>query len=297
MGSIYLDGITAPSLLEVIASSGVPVTGWAGWQTRSRSSGGYSAPPMALVCHHTASPYRSTPGQQFANDASYCAVGHADAPVANMVLGPEGQVSVHAAGASNHAGSGGPWTTSRGLIPQDGANSRTIAVEASNDGQGQPWPRAQQDAYVAITRAMAQAYGFRLDSWAIYAADVLSHEEWTRPSCPGRKCDPAGPSAWSPKPAGGCSAGNLWRMDTYRATCAQGAPIDENEETMLQYIVPMIDANRAHGKEFARWGSGALTHATNADELLRGRLGVARDGVVMGNDQYANLCAQAGVAP
>jgi hypothetical protein len=230
MGAIYLDGYDAPSLLEVVASTGVPTSGWAGWQTRSRSSGGYDPPgPLALICHHTASPARSTPGQQFANDASYCAVGHADAPVANMVLGPEGQVSVHAAGSSNHAGAGGPWSTSRGKIPQDGANSRTIAVEASNDGQGQPWSSAQQDAYVAITRAMAAAYGFRLA-----ASDVFSHEEWTRPSCPGRKCDPAGPSRWAPKPAGGCSAGNLWNMDAFRASCAN--ELEEEEDDMAGYL-------------------------------------------------------------
>jgi hypothetical protein len=172
---------------------------------------------MGVVVHHTASPARSTPGQQFQNDASYCAVGHQDAPVGNMVLGPDGELSVHAAGAANTQGKGGPWTTSRGTVPLDGGNSRLVAIEACNDGQGQVWNPAQCEAYAALVGELAAAYGFRTDRWGAHASDVLSHEEWTRPSCPGRKCDPAGPSPWSPQQAGGCSAGNVWTMDLFRA--------------------------------------------------------------------------------
>jgi hypothetical protein len=244
MGSIYLDGRHGyPSLLEVVASTGVPTTGYSGWETRSRGSGGYDAAPMAVIVHHTASPARSTPGQQFANDASYCAVGHQDAPVANMVLGPEGQVSVHAAGASNHAGDGGPWSTSRGTIPGAGANSRTIGIEASNDGQGQLWSTAQQDAYVAIVAALCSAYGFDPGRRGPTSSDVIAHMEWAGPNppTPGRKCDPAGPSRWS-GPSGGCNARNYWRMDEFRADVANfvpgGPPLEEDDMAGYLYQDP-----------------------------------------------------------
>ena len=63
------------------------------------------------------------------------------------------------------------------------------------------------------------------------SADILSHEEWTRPSCPGRKCDPAGPSPWSPTQSGGCSAGNLWSMDLFRNELAQlPAPLPPEDD-------------------------------------------------------------------
>jgi hypothetical protein len=193
-----------------------------------------------VVVHHTASPNRSG---QFANDASYCAVGHQDAPVGNIVLGPAGECSVHAAGAANTQGKGGPWTTSRGPVPLDGGNSRLLAIEASNDGQGQTW--GQADAYAALVAELAGAYGFRLDQWAGYSSDVLSHEEWTRPSCPGRKCDPAGPSPWSPAPTGGCSAGNLWNLDAFRA--ALGAPLPPPEEDDVRLSNPLVQATGADG--------------------------------------------------
>jgi hypothetical protein len=301
MGAIYLDGIHAPSLLEVVAATGVPTTGYSGWQTRSRGSGGYDAPgPIALVVHHTASPARSTPGQQFANDASYCAVGHADAPVANMVLGPEGQVSVHAAGASNHAGDGGPWSTSRGTIPASGANSRSIAVEASNDGQGQPWSLEQQDAYVAISAAMCSAYGFDPARRGPTASDLIAHYEWAGPSppAPGRKCDPAGPSRWS-GPSGGCNARNYWRMDEFRAAVAaymaNGPQPPEPEVPMIEQLIAPVVSTVPNAAWFVRWDGGRITWASNADTLLANRQGVAVDSVTMGADQYQRLLNDATV--
>jgi hypothetical protein len=195
--------------------------------------------------HHTASPAKSTSGAQFQGDASYCAVGHQDAPVGNFVLGPEGQVSVHAAGAANTQGKGGPWTTSRGVVPLDGGNSRLIACEASNDGQGQPWTQA--GVYAAIAAAIAGAYGFRVDRWDAHAADILSHEEWTEPSCPGRKCDPAGPSPWSPSSTGGCSAGNLWVMDAFRADLGTLPAPTPPEDDMPAPAPMLIQATGADG--------------------------------------------------
>jgi hypothetical protein len=290
MGAIYLDGYWAPNLLEVIQATGVDATGWQGWPTRSRSSGGYNDPgPIAVIVHHTASPERAGHGQQFANDASYC-VSASDGPVANMVLGPEGQVSVHAGGASNHAGQGGPWTTSRGVVPVDSMNSRSIGIEASNNGQGQIWSSAQQAAYVAICAALCAAYG--MDP----TRDVIAHYEWAGPNVPlpGRKCDPAGPSRWAPLPSGGCSAGNYWRMDAFRAAVLTGPPPEEQEPTMLQLIAPTV-TGIANPAWFVRWDSGRLSWASNADTLLAARLGVAADVVAMGSDQYQRLLNDATV--
>jgi hypothetical protein len=229
MSGIYLNGtmVGYPSLLEVCRRAQPAATGLDGWEWRARGSGGFPYGPMGVVVHHTASPDRDG---QFEGDRDYCGTGHPDSPVGNLVLGPAGEVSVHAAGAANTQGAGGPWTTSRGGISQDNGNANLIAIEASNDGQGQVWSEAQCDVYVALIRELAGAYGFRLDRWGEFSSDILSHEEWTRPSCPGRKCDPAGPSPWSPAQSGGCSAGNLWDMNAFRETCAFGAPEPEEEE-------------------------------------------------------------------
>lgn len=261
MSGIYLDGKMAPSLLDVCRRANPAATGWSGWATRARSSGGFpGSGPMGLVVHHTASPARSTPGQQFNNDASYCAVGHTDAPVGNIVLGPDGEVSCHAAGAANTQGKGGPWTTSRGVVPLDGGNSRLIAVEASNDGQGQVWSPAQCEVYAALAVEMAGAYGFRLDRWSTYSSDILSHEEWTKPSCPGRKCDPAGPSPWSPKQSGGCSAGNLWSMDLFRAALGQPGPTPTPSGDLM---LNLITVNGAGAKFVGMIDSKGLGHTVS----------------------------------
>jgi hypothetical protein len=110
MGAIWLDGRLAayPALDVVCRAAGLHVRTWAGWQNISRSSGGFEQ-LLGIVVHHTASP----PTSSFDNDWSYCAVGHPDAPCANMLLGRDGTVGIHSGGASNHAGKGGPWAATK----------------------------------------------------------------------------------------------------------------------------------------------------------------------------------------
>lgn len=192
-------------LPDVVDAAGLEVRCWDGWETRARSSGGYDA-LYAVFGHHTAS--SADPD----DDAAYMWDNAEDRPIGAVLLERDGRVTVGAAGATNTQGKGGPWTLSRGTIPVDKGNAYGIAVEAANNGTGEAWPIAQQEAYVTLVAALCAAYD--LDP----RRDVLAHFEWCEPSCPGRKSDPAGPSAWA---TGAAS----WDMDAFR-----GAVADENNE-------------------------------------------------------------------
>ena len=179
MGNIWLDGRTPgyPALDQVIRNAGLALKLWDGWQYNSRSSGGFES-LLGTVIHHTAG---SATGS-FDNDWAYHAVGHADAPVANMLLGRDGLVGLHAGGASNHAGKGGPWTASRGIVPLDSANSRMLGIEAQNTGTGEYWPEQMIDAYERLLAAINNAYGLNP------MLDEPAHFQWA----PSRKIDPWG---------------------------------------------------------------------------------------------------------
>src|SRR5262245_47893292 len=188
VGTIWLNGRVAgwPNLADALRARGVAVATYAGWETRSRSSGGYER-LWGLIAHHTAS--QTTP----ANDLSYM-VNAEDGPISTGLLDRTGLFTIIAAGAANHAGKGGgssggggtTWQTSRGTVPPDKANQYILGVEAANDGVGQAWPQIQQDNYVALMAALCAAYGF------VPASDIRSHHEWTPP----RKIDPRGPARW-----------------------------------------------------------------------------------------------------
>lgn len=178
---------TLPDALE-----GLDVSLYSGWENRSRSSGGYNA-LMGIVVHHTAS------NTSTSSDCAYMWQNASDKPIGAIYLARDGEICVGAAGATNCAGKGGPYSTSKGTIPLDSANSNTINIEAANAGTGEQWPQAQQDAYVALVAALCRYYGFNP------LRDVLSHFEWA----PGRKVDPAGNSRYA-------SGGNKWNMDLFR---------------------------------------------------------------------------------
>lgn len=184
MGGIWLDGRTSgyKPVDRVIAEAGLNLLLYPGWETRSRSSGGFEA-LLGIVVHHTA----GSPNGKWQSDWDYHAVGHADAPVANILLGRDGKVGLHAAGASNHAGKGGPLTTSKGTIPLDAANGRTIGIEAQNDGVGEIWQPVMLDAYERLVAALCNAYG-------MVAPDSIFHARWA----PSRKIDPWGGSYQTP---------------------------------------------------------------------------------------------------
>ena len=185
MGSIWLH--TLPDALEELGR----VSFHSGWEKRCRSSGGYNA-LMGIVVHHTASKTST------ASDCNYMWNSAQDRPIGAIYLARDGEVVVGAAGATNCAGKGGPYTTSKGTIPLDSGNSNTISIEAGNAGTGEQWPTAQQDSYVALVAALCSYYGFDP------LRDVMAHYEWTS-----RKIDPAGNSRYA-------SGGNKWNMGQFR---------------------------------------------------------------------------------
>ena len=196
MGSLWLSEL--PDWFE---DAGLEVRCWDGWETRSRSSGGYTQLWGAIV-HHTAS--NTSPD----NDCSYMwDATSGDQPIGALLLERSGRVTIGAAGATNCAGKGGPLATSKGTIPADSGNSYAFNIEAANNGVGETWPDDQQDAYTILVACLCDHLD--LDS----ARDVVSHFEWA----PDRKIDPAGNSRYA-------SGGDKWDMDAFRTDCIVGTP-------------------------------------------------------------------------
>lgn len=199
MGDIWLH-----KLPDYFDKWGVDWDAYPGWQTRSRSTGGFTA-VQAIQAHHTVS--KTT----LANDAYYCWQGASTKPIGNMLLDRNGHVLLGAAGASNTSGKGGPMLTSRGVIPLDTGNTRIVAIEAQNDGVGEAWPELQQTAYINLVCAIKdwadnETPGPPLDWGAIH-----SHREWA----PLRKVDTRGPSRWADDVFPW-----TWEMGAFRFDCA-----------------------------------------------------------------------------
>jgi N-acetylmuramoyl-L-alanine amidase len=198
-------------LADVCRAAGLVVYEVDGWQTRSRSSGGFGdGAPGHVMVHHTASG-ASSDGWP---DVNYMCFGSDIRPVANLYLSRPGEVYVMAAGATNTNGQG---SDPCGAVPDDSMNTDAVGIEAGNDGVGEPWPVLQQDAYIALVGALVDAY--RVDP-----ARVHGHAEYAV----GRKIDPAGPSRWAP-------AGGTWPMDPFRAEIAAGAPNPPEGDDMAAF--------------------------------------------------------------
>jgi hypothetical protein len=207
MGSRYLT-----DLADVVRGAGLDVQEEGGWQSRARGSGGYSGGlPCAVMVHHTA----SGPSSDGQPDVDYMCYRADARPIANLYLSRSGKVWVMAAGATNTNGSGGPL----GPVPADSMNSSAIGIEAGNDGVGEAWSVAQQDAYVRLVSALCAHY-------AIPTGQAWSHAEWA----PGRKVDPAGPCRWTP-------AGGTWPMAEFRADLGTPLPPSPTAEVPPMVIV------------------------------------------------------------
>jgi hypothetical protein len=188
MGAIWLH-----QLPEVIESSGLNVMLWPGWETRSRSSGGYER-VLAIGVHHDASP----DGTSLEDRCAYAWEQSSDRPIGALWLHTDGTVVVGAAGATNTQGKGGPYNCSKGTIPLDEGNKYMLSIEASNNGVGEVWPVVQQEAYALLCAVLCQELD--LDPHI----DVVAHFEWTT-----RKIDPAGNSRYA-------VGGNPWNMELFR---------------------------------------------------------------------------------
>lgn len=186
-------------LADVIRAAGLTVIECDGWQTRARSSGGYSSGrPTHVMIHHTA----SGPSSDGWPDVNYMlSASNPNEPTANLYLNRSGWVWVMAAGATNTNGSGGPIDN----VPADSMNTYAIGIEAGNDGVGEPWPLIQQECYAVLVAALQAAYGIPL-------GHCRSHREWTS-----RKIDPAGESRWA-------SGSSTWNEDGFRGDLFVGWP-------------------------------------------------------------------------
>ena len=210
MGDLFLP------IADIVAAAGLDlrVTATnAGWETRSRSSGGFAAAPLGVMWHHAA----SARGADSEGIVNYQVRGNPDAPVGNMTLDRDGSVWPVAAGASNCSGKGGPWPMSRGTDPQDQGNTHLVNIETCNDGVGEPWPTAMIDGYMTLTNA--------LNAWCGNAPDdVVSHNAYA----PTRKIDPATADAvqgpWRPRASTSSGTWELYDIAVELIDRAAGRP-------------------------------------------------------------------------
>jgi hypothetical protein len=222
MGSRYLtdlaDVLRGAGL--VVVEVGGPSTVGSGWKNRARSSGGYdSGKPTCIMVHHTAS---STSASGW-DDANYCTFHSDNEPVCNLLVGRDAKWYVCAAGATNTNGSG------RGCsrCPPDSMNTHAIGVEASNNGVGEGWSVAMQDAYVRGVAALSKHYGIPNDH-------IHSHESYA----PDRKVDPAGPARfvgnanqrWEP-------AGGMTKFRQEVAAIVSGGGGVEDDEPVAYVLI------------------------------------------------------------
>lgn len=209
-----MTGIYYVEAADWLRAVGITVVETDDWQTRARSSGGFAAPPLGIQWHHTAG------NMNLDANLSWQTEGSDDAPIGNMTLWDDGVVYMIAAGAANTAGKGGPWTMSRGVVPLDKGNTTTWAIEAANNGVGQPWPQAQIDSYFKISNELNRRFG-NLPS------DLFSHAAYA----PSRKIDPATAAAvqgpW--RPASVTSSGT-WSVDDIKAEATRRASDNEEDE-------------------------------------------------------------------
>lgn len=191
-------------LPSVLREAGLKVVEYDGWESRARSSGGFSdGRPWCVMWHHTAS---DTSPQ---NDSDYCCHGSPDRPICNLLIARDGEVWVLAAGATNTNGKGGPQSFSRGTVPLDSMNTYAVGIEIANNGYGQGYPQAQIDACFAASLAITAKVG-------LLPSDVCTHQVWA----PTRKVDPATAAAvqgpWHPD---SCTSSGTWDLTDLRDEC------------------------------------------------------------------------------
>jgi hypothetical protein len=210
-------GIYYVEAADWMRAAGLTVVEVKGWQTRARSSGGFPVVPLGVVWHHTASQ------TSIENDTNWEYFGSDVAPIGNMTIARNGEVWLGAAGAANTQGRGGPARFSRGTVPADTGNSRLWAIEVSNNGTGEPWPRVQVDAIFTASNTLNDHFGNRAD-------DVITHAAGTGNGWTTRKIDPAKASAvlgpWQPRAV---TSSGTWSLDDLRAECLARAVVTPPE--------------------------------------------------------------------
>ena len=243
-------------LPDACRAGGLDVTLYDGWETRSRSSGGYDD-LLGVGYHHDASSSTSDDGSSDAYGWLYADYK----PIGAMRLHRSGALVIGAAGATNTMGKGGPITCSRGTVPQDRGNQTLIAIEAANNGVGEPWPKVQVDAYIALVGALCWWYD--LDP----QRDIVSHWEYCKPSCPNRKIDPAGPTPSSPS-IGGTTGAATWSTAGFRDAVDAWPPPDTPTPTPTPPTLEdddMLFICKVGGDTFV--GDGVRANLVDDDDL------------------------------
>lgn len=194
-----------------------------GWLERGRRSGGFEE-ILGVGIHHAASSRNST----LAAAERYCTVTATDRPIGNGTFSRDKDgplLRLWAGLAANTLGKGGPRWSTRGPIPQDSGNARTVNYEAENDGIGEPWSEAMQDLMVLACCATLDWARNETPGGDIGPGDIFGHFEWTT-----RKYDPAGPARFNGYQTGPVS----WDMNEFRGAVfvrmIQGAPGEEPVE-------------------------------------------------------------------
>ncbi len=191
-------GVRLDALPDYLATWHVPFTLLDGWRIRARRSGDF-ADLLGIGVHHTASSV--TPER----DLGWMYVNSPDKPIGNGLLDRSGHFTLAAVRATNTQGRGGPYLTTRGVIPADSGNSRMFSIEAANNGVGEPWPAPMIDTYIKLCAALVECISDTTPGARLQVGDIIAHFEWA----PGRKYDPAGNSPYA-------AGGALWDMDAFR---------------------------------------------------------------------------------
>ena len=203
MGTVWLG-----SLPQVLRDAGLAVSTWPGWETRSRSTGGYED-VRGIGVHHDA--IGAGTSLEARCRSAWDATWNPNRPVGALWLHTDGRWMVGAAGATNTQGRGHALKMSRGWVPENRGNLYFLSIEASNNGVGEPWPTVQQDSYVRGCAALCEWLG-------LHSSDVLAHFE----TAPGRKIDPTGPSRFA-------QGRTMWHMPGFRSEVAN---IREQDDEM-----------------------------------------------------------------
>jgi len=213
----------------------------AGWERRSRSSGGFDNDRaiLGIQWHHTAS------SASVESDLNYMINGSPDRPVGNVLLDRNGVFHPIAAGAANTSGKGGPNNFSRGQCPKDSGNTRLFSIEIANSGVGERYSQQQIDACFLGSNALNAHFGNQPD-------DVVTHALGAGDGYTDRKIDPAtaagvaGP--WQPSSV---NSSGTWSLADLRAECLARAgtlpppplpgPSEEIDMLALDLGTPGVD--------------------------------------------------------
>lgn len=179
-------------LADVLRAEGLPVVEYPGWRDRGHGDMGTL---WGVVAHHTGNP----PGS---NNPGYIANHPQLGLCSQLHLSRDGIFTVCGVGIAWHAGEG-----SYPGLPANDANSRTIGIEAENNGT-EGWGPKQYDAYVRGVAAILRKLGH--DS-----SHAIGHKEWAG----------AAQGKWDP---GGMDM-NKFRRDIQARLSSKPAPAQEDQ--------------------------------------------------------------------